>query len=377
MRNKLVLFIFFIVLAVITVLPATCLPEEYTVTVIIEKVEIIEDRDLGAAEIYLKATVNDREPRYSAIKGDVNDGDVLIFNSVVIDAEKLVNFTLRVEVWESDFFYSETENDFLGYVQYTRDPVNNTSQWYDAIGSVGGNNILQARVFITETVTPVNHPPVVSLINPLPGDILSGNVTIQWTASDPDNHSLKFSLSYWDGSKWKTIVTGLTGTSYVWDTVQVPDGIDYKLQIAANDGSLTAVNQTNGVFSIDNPSPPTITINYPGGWNKIKGIVPINWTASDPDNDSLTFSIYYSSDSGITWTVLAMNMTGTSYEWDTATVSNGEDYALKVEATDGTFYVSDTKESITIDNGLFGIPGFSSLLALLSLIPIYLKKRMK
>jgi hypothetical protein len=46
--------------------------------------------------------------------------------------------------------------------------------------------------------------------------------------------------------------------------------------------------------------------------------VTVTWTASDPDNDPLTFSVYYSRDDGATWQVIGAGITDTSLVWNTA-----------------------------------------------------------
>ncbi|MHA1450108.1 MAG: hypothetical protein ACTSP4_11870, partial [Candidatus Hodarchaeales archaeon] len=117
----------------------------------IDRVRIIEDRDYGSAEIYLKVTINSGNPVYTEIYRGIDDGDVLQLNWMIVEAAELSSFTLRVEVWESDNEYDEGMNDYLGHVQYSRSSVTTTQGWHDAAGSIGGNNNLQAQVYIIET----------------------------------------------------------------------------------------------------------------------------------------------------------------------------------------------------------------------------------
>ncbi|MFW9992067.1 MAG: hypothetical protein ACFFD4_08385 [Candidatus Odinarchaeota archaeon] len=66
-----------------------------------------------------------------SLRASVNDGDTMQFDWKVITGEELDKFSLRVEVWESDVGYSEGDNDFLGYVQFTRDPVQSKKMIHD------------------------------------------------------------------------------------------------------------------------------------------------------------------------------------------------------------------------------------------------------
>ena len=67
----------------------------------------------------------------------------------------------------------------------------------------------------------------------------------------------------------------------------------------------------------------------------------ITWTATDPQSDTLTYTVYYSPNGGQTWTLLATDLTAPSYLWDTTTVVDGTTYLLKVEASDGTYTGGD------------------------------------
>lgn len=63
----------------------------------------------------------------------------------------------------------------------------------------------------------------------------------------------------------------------------------------------------------------------------------ITWIATDPDglSDLLRIDLHLSRDGGATWEPLAGNLTNSgSYAWETKGVQNGENYRLKVIATD-------------------------------------------
>jgi hypothetical protein len=67
----------------------------------------------------------------------------------------------------------------------------------------------------------------------------------------------------------------------------------------------------------------------PGG----TGTQAITWDASDPNNDALTYSLYFRRGRQAPWVLLRDGLTQTSFEWDTRTVADGE-YQVKVVASD-------------------------------------------
>ncbi|MFX1252361.1 MAG: S8 family serine peptidase [Promethearchaeota archaeon] len=202
-------------------------------------------------------------------------------------------------------------------------------------------------VFMTET-NMINFVPTVTITYPNGGETLSGSATITWMASDPEDDPLTFTIYYWDGGSWVEITSGLDVLSYDWDTTTVPDGSTYKIRVVASDGALTGEDESDAVFTIENPDPPTVTVISPNGGEALSNTVTITWTASDPDGDTLTFTVYYWD--GSTWFELASDLTDTSYEWDTTSVSDGSSCKIRIGASDGTFTTEDESNTFTINN---------------------------
>lgn len=74
-----------------------------------------------------------------------------------------------------------------------------------------------------------------------------------------------------------------------------------------------------------------LTIISPNGGEVLNNTISIQWQqVNDSYNHSITYSIFYSHDNGISWNLLAENLSTTSYEWNTAEVSNGDDYLIKI-----------------------------------------------
>ena len=89
---------------------------------------------------------------------------------------------------------------------------------------------------------------------------------------------------------------------------------------------------------------PTIQVLSPNGDESYLDEVIINWSASDPDNDILRYTISYNL-ACTGWRLLATNLSGNSYVWNITSLSYCETVTIRVEVSDGyggyTFDVCD------------------------------------
>ncbi len=75
------------------------------------------------------------------------------------------------------------------------------------------------------------------------------------------------------------------------------------------------------------------TISYPNGDETITGMIMIQWATSyDSFRYDVSYEVYYSSDNGLNWIQIITGLTETSYDWDTTTLSDGENYLIKIIA---------------------------------------------
>ena len=203
--------------------------------------------------------------------------------------------------------------------------------------------------------TPLGLPP----ISPL-----SGVYKLAWRyAFDSNYHEIMYTIQYSkdNGNTWIELIK-TTDLTYDWNVSSLPDGNEYHIKIIASDLQGFSAESTTGPFSIQNgnggsTTPPGVhtlsspTIKTPNGGESLSGTVSVTWTAStDSLNHPVTYSLYYSSDNS-TWKLIASKVSGTSYMWNTTTVSNGS-YYLRIVADDGNGLTADdySDDKFTIAN---------------------------
>ncbi|MFX1506639.1 MAG: hypothetical protein ACFFDC_11100 [Promethearchaeota archaeon] len=102
------------------------------------------------------------------------------------------------------------------------------------------------------------------MVYPTGGERLDAIVTIEWRASnDSYNHSITYSLyysKYQFSQQWRTLTTGISLTTYDWDTRVLPNRNSYRLKVVATCAEgLTAESAETGLFSINNTLTNSIT----------------------------------------------------------------------------------------------------------------------
>lgn len=189
--------------------------------------------------------------------------------------------------------------------------------------------------------------------------------------------------SYWAsgfdsiGSATALITTDADGTSE-WSDGGLANGVpimaaedygcgrvvfsaDYHFQRYNYDGDSDGVNN---LYDADNPllilntihwlsenRAPTVEVTFPNGGEVLSGMVTINWTAADPDCDTITIDVFYSDNNGTAWTPLATGLSVLEYEWNTTLHDDGIGYMIRVDVSDGILETTDSSNApFEIDN---------------------------
>ena len=96
---------------------------------------------------------------------------------------------------------------------------------------------------------------------------------------------------------------------------------------------------------------PTVTLTAPNGGETLAGDINMTWSASDPDGDDLTYSVQYSPDNGVTWEMLALDVTTTSLTVPAENIVSGDQAVLRVLASDGLNTAYDVTDApFTVPN---------------------------
>jgi len=171
------------------------------------------------------------------------------------------------------------------------------------------------------------------IVSPNGGEILNGSILIEWiTAVDNLGHTITYNISYSSdgGSTWVEINSGITSTSYVWNTLTVEDGHTYFIRIIAICSTgLTYMDISDGKFTIQNHILTIPTIIYPNGGEILIGSITIQWESSnDNQGHAINYSIFFYN--GSAWEILVEGLETNMYQWDTTYHSDGSDYTIAV-----------------------------------------------
>ncbi len=115
-----------------------------------------------------------------------------------------------------------------------------------------------------DTRTISANAPIVSLLVPNGGEVITGTVQASWTASDADGDPLTFALqiSRDGGQGWLPVAIDLTGTTYSLHAAHLPGSSQARLRVIANDGVRTGMDTSDADFTVPN-HPPEIRITKP------------------------------------------------------------------------------------------------------------------
>jgi hypothetical protein len=132
------------------------------------------------------------------------------------------------------------------------------------------------------------------------------------------------------------------GTTVEW-YIQVWDvtGNNIEKKNAQNENfSYTVVNRV-----------PLITVLEPNGGETVSNFVTISWSASDPDDDELTYQVGYNIENQ-GWKLIANGLKDLSYMWDVSEFADSSSVMIKVIVNDGYGgIIEDTSDfAFSIDN---------------------------
>lgn len=194
---------------------------------------------------------------------------------------------------------------------------------WDAAGNQGSG------VSVNFTIVADTTAPSVTVTSPNGGETLEATSTynITWTASDNvgvASQDVLYSTN--GGTNFSPIATNLGGEvrSFAWRVPCEPTTAG-RIKVVVRDASGNQKNDiSNGNFSITSfeSTPPSVTVEFPNGGEVLAagGTYVITWSARD-NVCVASQDVYYSSNGGATFSLIAANVPGTVgyYSWTTPT----------------------------------------------------------
>ncbi|MBI2040747.1 MAG: S8 family serine peptidase [DPANN group archaeon] len=205
-----------------------------------------------------------------------------------------------------------------------------------------------------------NSAPLATVIYPNTSTKLSNSIVINASVTDIDGQGDILIVYFWytNGTNYTLIgnSTAAVGSVYniTFNTSAIADGRNYNIFVNATDGTGVINDTSDTAFIINNKNEnPTVNLTAPVGGETWSGDKSITWNATDPEDDTLTITIYYSNNSGSTWAQLASGEANDGrYDWNTKGVNNGDTYRLRVNATDGELVgAASSASDFKISNG--------------------------
>jgi hypothetical protein len=226
--------------------------------------------------------------------------------------------------WVSDFTYEGIRNYLVGIGLQTPEPASVEAAQFLAISGMADLETNSASLNNVYLISQNNTLPL-----PNPGD---------WTialvgATNNDLATYPFApqeLTDAEESPGRPAV--------IAEVVPWTDGT-VKLEIRLN-GQVVATRSAS-------VHPPTVSLTAPTGGSIPAGPLPVSWSGSDPDGDTLSYSLLYSNDGGVGWETVATNLTGSSVQLNTSQLPGGSGL-LRVVASDGFLTGQDTSAALSM-----------------------------
>lgn len=139
----------------------------------------------------------------------------------------------------------------------------------------------------------------------------------------------------------------------------------YRLTLAGDGSKSPAVDAIEWAYLQPNIAPridsvtvatPSPTADEKTGELSASATRTVEWSSTEPNGDDLLFSIYVRREGSPSWTRIAKDIAGATYDWDSRRVADGR-YEVKVEASDALANDAGTgktasrvAEALTVDN---------------------------
>ena len=154
--------------------------------------------------------------------------------------------------------------------------------------------------------------PGITVVSPNGGETWTDcyNQTITWSYfGTSGNFNIQYSTN--NGASWTSVANNVSGTSYIWNNIQLIPSSNYLIKVS-DYYNATTKDSSNNVFSVI-PNTDIILHSPNGGevW-PVASQQTISWSAA---STSTQFSVYYSTNNGSTWTLIVNGTSANSVLW--------------------------------------------------------------
>ncbi|MFX1253687.1 MAG: hypothetical protein ACFFCZ_18895 [Promethearchaeota archaeon] len=215
-----------------------------------------------------------------------------------------------------------------------------------------------------------NQAPVVEVTAPNGGETIIGSTTITWTITDPNKDKFTADVAYStnSGNSWSVLATGLTATSWSWNTSGLPDSDQSLIRVEATDYELTGQDVSDTVFIVDNNGPTIDNIAHSPANPNTANIINVSAEVSDFSGiRSIIFQ--YTVNNGSLKTGTMMKISGDIYAGNfSTTFAVGDEVAYYIKAVDNNGFQTISSTTKFTVGAPPGIPGFELPIVMLGLL---------
>jgi hypothetical protein len=217
---------------------------------------------------------------------------------------------------------------------------------------------------VSNAVFNINPNNNITVVTPNGGESWIGcsSYTITWTKlASPCNASYTLSYSLNNGTSYTNITSvtdnGLASQSYSWSVPNTLSSTQCLIKVTSGTWP-TILDASNAVFTIT-PSA-DITVTSPNGGETLQGLTAQTLTWSNLAGASGLYNVEYSINNGTSWSTLATNISGNSYNWvsvpntpSTTCLIRVTDYlnSCKFDVSNANFTISAAQPILTAPNG--------------------------
>ena len=213
-----------------------------------------------------------------------------------------------------DFYFGESQSPSLVAFNLSQPQWNlsvdlsyNTTYYWKIISKDQLGKIQSSPVWSFTTSSPPNHPPFAAS-NPSPihnaTDVAPPMITFSWEASDPDEDILTYSIFLGENSSSPDmlIASNLNQTQYVFN--QLEGNMWYCWQVYCSDSHGAQSESPLWWFNTSNntnlaPFAPFQPLPTDNDVVNIKENITLSWTGGDPDDELLSYDVYFGSNSSV------------------------------------------------------------------------------